>query len=141
MEEVNKLSVIVPTFNRRFLLPRTIKSLVDQSYKNIEILVVNDGGEDVSDIINNFNDKRIRYFYKKNGGLASARNVALKNISGQVISLLDDDDIYLPYTVEMRMYMMNKIGADIIYSRSLKDIWEKSDGGYVSVSKVLYWHH
>ena len=134
------VSILVPTHNRKWLLPRTLNSLTTQSYKNIEIVLVNDAGEDVQDIVNQFNDPRIKYYQNPiNIGLAGSRNVAIKESTGDYICLLDDDDIYLQYAIEFRMYMMKKLGAEIVYTRSLLDHWEKVDEGYRSVGKTLYW--
>lgn len=119
------VSVLVPTYNRKWLLPRTINSLVNQSYSNIEIVVVNDGGEDVGDVLKQFGDKRIKYHQIENRGLAGARNVAIKNCNGDYICLLDDDDIYLKHTIDIRVSEAQKLSKDIIYTRSLRDIWEK----------------
>lgn len=134
------ISVIVPTYNRRWLLPRTIQSVLSQSYDNLEIVLVNDAGEDVSDIVESFHTDKIKLIVnEKNLGLAGSRNVALRNSKGSYLCLLDDDDIYLPYTLEFRMYMMKKLNAEIVYSRALLDHWEKRENGYVSVRKDLYW--
>jgi glycosyltransferase involved in cell wall biosynthesis len=134
------VSVLVPTHNRKWLLPRTLDSLVNQSYKNLEVILVNDAGEDVQEVVDFFHDDRIKYYQnEKNLGLAGTRNVALRNCKGDYICLLDDDDIYLPYTLEFRMYMMQQLNAEIVYSRALLDHWEKRDQGYVSIGKTLYW--
>jgi len=134
------ISIIVPTYNRRWLLPRALSSLLNQSYQDIEVIVVNDCGENVQDVIDQYDDKRIRYFQnEKNLGLAGTRNVALKNCRGKFISLLDDDDIYLKYAIEFRVYMLNKLNADIVYTRSLLDKWQKTSSGYTSIGKSLYW--
>jgi glycosyltransferase involved in cell wall biosynthesis len=138
------VSVLIPTHNRRWLVGRAIDSILSQSYKNVEVILVNDAGEDIQDLLNGvpqFNDPRLRYFQnEKNLGLAGTRNVALKHSSGEYICLLDDDDIYLKYAIEFRMYMMKKIEAEIVYTRSLLDHWEKKqNGGYYSVGKSLYW--
>jgi len=134
------ISVIVPTHNRRNLLPIALKSLLDQSYKNLEIVLVNDAGEDVGDIVNYFGDNRIKYFTNlKNLGLAGTRNVGLRHSTGEYISLLDDDDFYLKYALEFRMDMMQKLGAEIVYTRALQNIMEKVNGQYQTVHKQLYW--
>lgn len=134
------VSVLIPTYNRRKLLPRTLNSVLSQSYKNIEVVLVNDAGEDVQDIVDSFNDTRIKYFQnEKNLDLAGTRNIALKHSTGKYICLLDDDDIHLPYTLEFRIYMMMKLRAEIVYTRALQDIWEKRGEDYVSVHKQLYW--
>lgn len=140
MNENPLVSVLVPTHNRKWLLPRTLESLLTESYKNIEIILVNDAGEDVRDVVDNFNDKRIKYYQnEENKGLAGTRNVAILHSTGDYICLLDDDDIHLPYTIEFRMYMMKQLNADIVYTRSLLDHWKKTPQGYTSVQKTLYW--
>lgn len=134
------VSIIVPTFNRLHLLPRTLESLVNQSHKNIEVIVINDAGEDINSVIEKFNDKRIKLINNEtNLGLAGTRNVGLRNSTGDWICLCDDDDIYLQYAIETRLYYAHKLNAEIVYTRALKDIWRKTDQGYVSVGKQLYW--
>jgi glycosyltransferase involved in cell wall biosynthesis len=134
------VSILVPTYNRKWLLPRTLKSLLNQSYKNLDIVLVNDAGEDVQDVVNELNDSRINYIQNQsNLNLAGTRNVALKHAKGNYICLCDDDDIYLPYAIEFRMYMIKKLNAEIVYTRSLLDHWHKTDNGYQSVQKTLYW--
>ena len=134
------VSIITPTYNRRNLLKRTLDSLVNQSYKNIEILVINDCGVNAEDVVNEFKDNRIRYFQNdKNVGLAATRNVGLENMRGDYFCLCDDDDIYMKYAIEIRMYLMKKLNAEASYTRSLLDHWEKRGDGYVSIGKTLYW--
>lgn len=138
------ISVIVPTYNRPELLRRTLASILDQSYPNIEAVVVNDAGDKkAKEVVKDFSgsgSKIFAYFEnKENKGLAGTRNVGMKNATGDYFVFLDDDDILLPYTLEFRMYMMNKLGAEIVYTRALQDIWEKIPQGYTSVHKQLYW--
>jgi glycosyltransferase involved in cell wall biosynthesis len=140
IEQEPLISVIIPTYNRKQLLERTLYSVLTQSYKNLEAIVINDAGEDVTDVIRYFSDSRIKYFVnEKNLDLAGTRNVGLNKAKGDYLCLLDDDDIYLPYALEFRMYMMKKLNADVVYTRALQDIWEKVDGGYRSIHKQLYW--
>ena len=146
MENEPLVTVITPTYNRKGLIGRAILSIINQTYSNIEHIIVNDGGEDVSDVIKAISKehykkaKRIRYINKeKNEGVSSARNTALEEAQGNYICLLDDDDIYLPLAIEFRMWAANKFNAEIVYTRALKDIWEKTNAGYISVKKELYW--
>ena len=89
------VSVIVPTFNRPTLLPRALDSLKDQTYKNFEAIVINDGGTDVKDIVACY--PFVRYIaHEKNKGLSAARNTGLKAAKGRYIAYLDDDDWYHP---------------------------------------------
>jgi len=89
------VSIIIPTFNRRLYLPCALGSAVKQDYKNIEIFVVNDGGEDVSDIVGSFDDPRIVFINREeNRGKPYSLNQALKMATGKYVCYLDDDDIY-----------------------------------------------
>ena len=134
------VSVLVPTYNRRSLLARTLDSILTGYYRNLEVIVVNDGGIDVLDVVAKFNDHRTRHYKnEKNLGLAGSRNVALNFSRGDYICLLDDDDIHLPYTLEFRVTMAKKLSAEIVYTRSLLDHWEKEGEGYKSLGKTLYW--
>lgn len=92
-----KLSIIVPVYNAEQFIDRCIKSLVNQTYKNLEILLINDGSRDNSLMIcKNFAklDDRIKVFDKPNGGAASARNLGLKNATGEYIAFCDADDYH-----------------------------------------------
>lgn len=140
------ISVLVPIYNRFNFLVLTLQSLKNQSYHNFEAICINDGGEDASRFIEELDDSRFRYFeHKINSGLPAARNTALKHANGSYISLLDSDDIYLKYALEMRMYYIQKLGVDVVYTRSLQNIMDKvqfSDGreGYQLVHQQLYWN-
>lgn len=90
-----KVSIIVPVYNVEEYLPRCLDSLINQTLKDIEIIVVNDGSPDNSqDIIDKYKrkDKRIVSIIKKNGGLGSARNYGLNYASGEYIGYVDSDD-------------------------------------------------
>lgn len=90
------ISVIIPTFNRIDLLERSIKSVLEQEYDNIEILIVNDGGESPEKLLQSLSSSRsIRYINLiKNSGVSASRNTGLKLAQGEWIALLDDDDYY-----------------------------------------------
>lgn len=94
--EVNKplISVIVTTYNRSTYLKQTLQSVENQIYKNIEIIVVDDGSDInyAEAICNEF--IYCNYFYKKNGGLSSARNYGISKAKGEYIAFLDDDDYW-----------------------------------------------
>ena len=135
------VSVIVPNYNRLEFLPIAINSLVNQTYGNIEIIVINDGGQSCKEIIDSFQDDRIKYFeHDKNMGLSAARNTGLKNSNGKYISFLDSDDFYLPLAIEFRIGQLLKRNAEIVYTRALQNILEPLDtGGYRLSHQQLYW--
>jgi len=89
-------SIIIPTYNRAHLIPKTIESVIAQSYSNWELIIVDDGSEDnTSEVIASFADKRIRYYYKKNEERSIARNFGIDKAKGEFINFLDDDDFLL----------------------------------------------
>jgi glycosyltransferase involved in cell wall biosynthesis len=91
---MKRVSVIVPAFNRSDLTVRTIKSILDQRYENIEVLVVDDGStDDTAKKLEQFGSSII-YLYKINGGACSARNLGIKNATGDYLAFIDCDDIY-----------------------------------------------
>ena len=95
-------SIIIPTFNRAHLLVRAIESVVGQTYSGWELLVIDDGSTDETErVVREFEDTRIHYFYKSNGGESSARNYGLSRAAGQYICLLDSDDYYYPEHLEV----------------------------------------
>ncbi|MBW2965734.1 glycosyltransferase, partial [Candidatus Woesearchaeota archaeon] len=113
------VSVIMPTYNRPKMLRRAIKSVMDQTYKNFELLVVNDGGEDVKYIIKEFNCNAIKYFYKKNGGLSSALNYGLDRAKGKYIAYLDDDDYWLPHHLKILVnFLDNNHEVGLVYAQT-----------------------
>lgn len=101
-----KFSIIIPTYNRANLISKTIESVLNQKYDNFEVIVVDDGSTDnTAEVIANFKDKRIRYYYKENEERAVARNYGTRLSRGEYVSFLDSDDIvyenYLLKALEM----------------------------------------
>jgi len=96
--EKNLVSVIIPTYNRAGIIGDTIRSVLNQTYDQFEIIVVDDGSSDnTRQVLEKFNDQRIRYFWYANSGLpAVARNRGLALARGEFIAFVDSDDIWLP---------------------------------------------
>lgn len=95
------VSIILPTKNRPKIIQNAINSIIKQSYKNWELVVVNDGGNDISDIIERIGDKRIKYFNcEQSMGKSHANNLGIKKASAEIIAYLDDDDRWLPNHLE-----------------------------------------
>lgn len=91
----NKISVIIPVYNTEQYLDKCIESVVNQTYKNLEIILVDDGSTDKSGIICDKwkeKDERIIVIHKENGGVASARNIGLTYVTGDYIAWVDSDD-------------------------------------------------
>ena len=92
-----KVSIIVPVYNVEHYLEECIKSVIEQTYKNIELILVDDGSTDKSGkICDNYSslDERIIVIHKNNGGLSSARNVGLEAAQGRYIIFIDSDDYW-----------------------------------------------
>lgn len=105
---MKKVSVIIPAYNSEAFIKESIESALNQTYPNLEVVVVNDGSTDgTEDILSPFMD-RIVYIKKDNGGPASARNLGIKKSSGEYICFLDADDKYLPQKVERQVAYLNE---------------------------------
>lgn len=119
-----KISVIVPIYNSAEYLEDTLESIINQTYKNLEIILVNDGSRDNSpDIMQEYakRDKRIRLINKKNGGVSSARNAGIGSATGDYIGYVDADDIIEP---DMYEYLLGKAlehDADIVGCGIIQD--------------------
>ena len=91
------ISVIVPTYQCERFIPSAIVSVLNQTYRNFELIIVDDGSTDrTAEIIKTYTDNRIRYIYKENGGMSTARNYGIKKARGNYISWLDADDMFTP---------------------------------------------
>lgn len=117
-----KISIIVPVYNVQDYLERCIKSLINQTYKNIEIILVNDGSTDNSlEICNNYcnKDDRIIVINKENGGLSDARNYGICNATGDYILFVDSDDyIELDSCEKFESIVKNNIMIDVVTSNA-----------------------
>ena len=102
------VSVIIPTYNRVEFLEIAIQSVVNQTYNNIEIIVVDDGSKSnyAESICNEY--LNCFYFYKNNGGLSSARNFGISKSKGELIAFLDDDDFWQNSKTEKQVAILNK---------------------------------
>lgn len=109
-----KVSIIIPTFNRAYLLARAIESVLAQTYKDFEIVVIDDASTDnTKEVVKSFDDKNIQYIYhKKNMGGAAARNTGIKIARGYYIAFLDDDDEWLGNKLEKQVEAMKKLPCD-----------------------------
>jgi glycosyltransferase involved in cell wall biosynthesis len=136
-----KVSVIIPTYNRANLIARSIESALNQTYRDFEILIVDDGSTDATfDAVSPFlKHPHVRYLrHEKNKGHQAARNTGVKNASGDYIAFLDSDDTWNPQKIELQLDAINKRGADcvvltglLIIENGLKTKLLKEYNGYV----------
>ena len=111
------ISVIIPIYNTEKYLEECIKSVVNQSYENLDIILVNDGSTDNSkEICDKWaeKDSRIRLINQNNMGAAMAKNVGLNNIKGDLFMILDSDDLLHKNNIEILCNCMKKEKSDII---------------------------
>ena len=125
----NKISVIVPVYNTFEYLDKCVDSIVEQTYSNIEILLVDDGSTDGSGKKCDEwakKDKRIKTYHKKNGGLSDARNYGIERATGTVLSFVDSDDWIEHNMYEVLLNEMTKNNADIMICGRYFEFGEKS---------------
>ena len=108
-----KVSVIILTYNRATLLRRALQSVLNQSFGDFEIIVVDDASVDgTKDVMRDMSDNRIQYVqHKQNMGEGRSRNTGLAKAQGQYIAFLDDDDEWLPEKLELQVSLMEKSGT------------------------------
>ena len=110
-------SVIIPLFNKEKFIEATLGSVLEQSFTNFEIIIVNDGSTDKSEeIVLKFNDTRIKYFSKKNEGVSVARNYGIQQSKGVYIALLDADDLWFPNHLEVLNKLIYKFPEAGLYA-------------------------
>lgn len=107
------VSVIIPTFNRAATVGRSIESVLKQSYRPMEVIVVDDGSTDNTlDVLAEYGD-RIRTIQQPNGGPSSARNTGVAGAEGEIIAFLDSDDTWMPEKIAKQVDLMISGGSDI----------------------------
>lgn len=96
-----KISIIIPLYNKAKYVTKCLASVKKQTFADFEVIIVNDGSTDNSvEIVNQFQDERIKLINKKNGGPSSARNRGIQEATGDWILFLDADDLLLPFALE-----------------------------------------
>ncbi len=111
------ISVIIPLYNRRDLVVRAVDSVLNQDYRDFELIVVDDGSDDdASVVIGNYSDKRIRYVRQQNQGVSSARNYGVKLSRYDYIAFLDSDDEWLPGKLTQQVKILSDGFCRICYT-------------------------
>src|ERR1019366_4018560 len=114
-----KASIIVPTFNRGYILSEAIQSILDQTYPDFELIVVDDGSiDDTADVVNSFKDGRVHLIqHPKNIGVAAARNTGLAAAQGDLVSFLDSDDPWSPDKLALEVrFLTDHPEADAVFT-------------------------
>ena len=117
------ISIIIPVYNVEHYLDKCLESVINQTYKNIEIILINDGSTDDSlSILEKYKkvDKRVKVINKKNGGVSSARNAGLDICKGKYITFIDSDDYVDTDYVEILYKKAKKYDVDIVFSNAIE---------------------
>ena len=108
-EKMPKVSVIIPAYNAMSYLPQTLESVLNQTYQDFEVIIVDDGSTDnVEDWIKKVTDSKVKYISQQNQGPAVARNTGITNSKGTYIAFLDADDLWHPQKLEKQVDILDK---------------------------------
>lgn len=149
------VTVLIPTYNRLRYLPQAVQSVLNQTYPHLQVLVVNDGGPSVREIVSSFNDPRLTLLERKdNRGKAASLNQALQYARGRYVCYLDDDDLYYPHHVGRLVETLETSSCGVAYSdlykvhcRILPDGRRQVLGKVVNISRdfdrflMMYFNH
>ena len=137
-----KVSVIIPVYNVEKYISKCLNSVVNQTYKNIEIVIVDDGSKDNSGVIvDNFasNDKRVVVLHKENAGVSAARNDGLRKSTGEYVVFVDSDDYLELDFIEYYISIIVDTNADVVCGLKHFSIWNRtqsSDFNYSGIDRV-----
>jgi glycosyltransferase involved in cell wall biosynthesis len=123
------VSVVIPFFNRTVLLPRALKSVVGQTYENLDIILVDDGStEDASEVLAKFSDERIRLIrHEENRGVSAARNTGIKAARGRYLSFLDSDDEWFPTKIEKQLAQLKRLNDPNMVSYCFSEVYSDAE--------------
>jgi hypothetical protein len=117
---MKKVSVIIPVYGVEKYIAATVQSVLDQTYKNFEILIIDDASPDKTiEICQKFTDTRIKIIHQANRGLAGARNTGIRHAQGEYLAFLDGDDLWLPQKLERQIaHLDSSPSVGVSFSRS-----------------------
>jgi glycosyltransferase involved in cell wall biosynthesis len=107
------VSIVIPTYNRAHVIPRTLENVFRQTYSNLEIIVVDDGSTDDTQAVLAQFSQRIRIVRQQNGGPGSARNRGIKEAKGEFLAFQDSDDEWHPSKLERQVGLLRKLGPSV----------------------------
>lgn len=139
------VSVIIPTYNRAYTIQRSIESVLNQSFKDFELIIVDDGSSDnTEEIVNGIKDSRIRYIKQSNAGAAAARNTGVCNAKYDYIAFQDSDDYWYPDKLRKQVEALKNNKADVVFCKLRRinygdgnDILPDIGQGFVTFDKLL----
>jgi len=144
-----RFSVVIPTYNRSTSVLETLQSCFEQTFDNLEIVVVDDGSsDDTREVLSNIDDERLVVVHQENAGPAAARNHGMRIARGEYIAFLDSDDSWYPEFLQAAQHELEKHGEVLLYGQIIVDrgvgkYWVKPDralGSDESIYDFLYVH-
>lgn len=109
------ISVIIPTCNRAHVIEKAVRSVLEQTFADFELLIIDDGSSDnTQQVLEALQDERIRYVYQENAGACAARNHGIALAQGEYIAFHDSDDLWYPNKLEKQLECINETGSDIV---------------------------
>ena len=118
MNDIPLISVIIPTYNRANLIKRSAESVLNQTYTNLELIIVDDGSTDnTKEVIASINDERVIYVKQENKGCCAARNNGINLARGKYIAFQDSDDVWLSDKLEKQIKKAIETNADVIFCK------------------------
>lgn len=118
------ISIVIPVYNVEKYLRECLESVINQKYKRLEVLIVNDGSKDKSGQICDeyaLKDSRVKVFHNENFGVSYARNFGLNKVTGDYVVFVDSDDIIFPSFVDYMLYLVNNTGAEFCMTKNVSN--------------------
>lgn len=132
-----KISVVIPAYNAENYIKKTLNSVLNQTYNNYEIIVIDDGSKDsTKKIVNEITDSRIKYFYQENQGVSTARNEGVKKSNGEYIAFLDSDDFWKKEFLEECIEAIKKYPNINLFCTRIQNVY-KNELGKINGEKVI----
>lgn len=140
MSSTPLVSIIIPTFNRADKLADAINSAQNQTYKHIQLIVIDDGSKDkTAELVAQFSN--VEYHYQENGGQAAARNSGLKHAKGEIIASLDSDDLWYPDFLKRSVEKLEADQLDFVFSNWDQDVKEGESWDFLANDPFLKPYH
>lgn len=138
MKNTKLVSVIMPVYNVELYIKKAVESILNQTYFNFELLIIDDGTQDNSiKVIEPFLlDNRVKVFHKENGGLSDARNYGLQKASGEFVCFVDSDDFVEPELLTCTINEIERVNADVLLIGYFSDT-EDLEGNLIESIKVI----
>lgn len=122
------VSAVIPTYNRAHFITLAVDSVLNQTYENYEVVVVNDGSKDnTEEVLSRYKDHpKVRIITKKNGGLSAARNTGIEAAKGELIAFLDDDDAWRPHKLAVQVPLFADPNVNLVHTAG--HFYDESNG-------------